>query len=274
MGCVVLSTAPPKYGHYNCKAPSEISIKGLSTGGTKKAYLMYPEAASPTQHFPFLVFGHGDTAGGTETYTGYEPLWKSVCSYGYIIAGPMTCPDTYCQNWYKDLVTTAKTCKEDNSKLNKVLGYTNFTKIGVYGHSMGGAATVHVSDERDLGIVASVGLHPSCWADIDTAESKDVTVPMLWFTGSKDSLVPPSGVWTNFDKDPVKPKVCAEIEGADHFEPTGLGPNREDGYVGAWFDCWIKGNATQCDYFFGDDKTKNICHGGPEMTKCQVDGSK
>ena len=39
---------------------------------------------------------------------------------------------------------------------------------------MGGAATVHVSDEKTLGIVASVGLHPSCWADIDDAESKDV----------------------------------------------------------------------------------------------------
>merc|ERR1712032_116438 len=99
---------------------------------------------------------------------------------------------------------------------------------------MGGAATVHVSDQRNLGTVASVGLHPSCWADLDTAESKDAKVPMLWFTGSEDDLVPPSGVWNNFNKDPIKPKVCAEIKGANHLEPTTYGPNSDRGCV-----CWI-----------------------------------
>ena len=80
---ILNSKAPPKYGPYTCKAPTEITIKGLQTGGSDKAYLMYPEEASTTKHFPFLVFGHGDTAGGTETYSGYSTLWKSVCSYGY-----------------------------------------------------------------------------------------------------------------------------------------------------------------------------------------------
>ena len=119
--------------------------------------------------------------------------------------------------------------------------------------------------------MASVGLHPSCWADIDDAESRDVKVPMLWFTGSADELVPPSGVWSNFNRDPIKPKVCAEIEGANHFEPTTYGPNREDPYVGAWFDCWMKGSANGCGYFFGNNRTDNICTGGPKMTKCQVE---
>ena len=186
----------------------------------------------------------------------------------------MSCPDTYCQDWWKDIETTITYCASENVKLNKVLGYTNFTSIGIYGHSMGGAATIHVSDliENNLGIVASVALHPSCWADTENKdEAKDIKVPMLFFTGSDDDIVPPDGVWRSFNQDTIKPKVCAEIKGANHFEPTELGPNREDAYVGTWFDCFIKGYSNSCNVFFGNNKTNNICTGGPDMTKCQVD---
>ena len=75
--------APPKYGPFTCRAPTEITIKGLQTGGSDTAYLIYPEEANETTHFPFLVFAHGDTAGGNKTYSNYWPLWHSVCSYGY-----------------------------------------------------------------------------------------------------------------------------------------------------------------------------------------------
>ena len=56
---VAYSASPPKYGPYRCGAPKTIPIKGLKTGGKKEAYLMYPEEASATKKFPFLVFGHG-----------------------------------------------------------------------------------------------------------------------------------------------------------------------------------------------------------------------
>ena len=94
---------------------------------------------------------------------------------------------------------------------------------------------------------------------------------MLWFTGNLDSLVPAPTVWEYYNEDPITPKLCAELKGVDHFDCTGIGTNTEDGYVGSFFDCQIKNNNQACSYFWGNNKTANICDAGPEMTKCQVD---
>eukprot|EP00483_Globobulimina_turgida_P007967 UN07983 len=138
---------------------------------------------------------------------------------------------------------------------------------------MGGGATVHVSDNQNIGLVASVALHPAVVDDSDKSESKNVKVPMLWFTGSSDDIVPPSGVWKGFDDDPIEPKICAEIKGATHFDPCDIGKNDEDAYVAMFFNCWIKGDESACEYFYSRGN-KNICTGGPTMTKCQLVGNK
>eukprot|EP00486_Rosalina_sp_Unknown_P001945 CAMPEP_0201577090 /NCGR_PEP_ID=MMETSP0190_2-20130828/23292_1 /ASSEMBLY_ACC=CAM_ASM_000263 /TAXON_ID=37353 /ORGANISM="Rosalina sp." /LENGTH=119 /DNA_ID=CAMNT_0048008723 /DNA_START=282 /DNA_END=637 /DNA_ORIENTATION=- len=107
-------------------------------------------------------------------------------------------------------------------KMDPSLDYADFSKIGVYGHSMGGAATVHVSDRDDLNITCSVGMHPSVSDDSDKNESKDVVVPMIWFTGSSDTTVPPNGVLKGFNADTIKPKIFAEIKGATHTSPIEM----------------------------------------------------
>jgi len=144
----VSSSQPPEYGPYGkggC-AHTTVHIGGLVSGWSEDAIVMWPKKAlEDNTKLPFLAFAHGMTAGGFEAYTGYEKLWDVVCSYGYIIAGPMSCREFYCQRFYQDVITTIQTCKSKGKELTPALGIADFDKIGVYGHSMGGAATVDVS---------------------------------------------------------------------------------------------------------------------------------
>eukprot|EP01084_Bolivina_argentea_P035566 65956_1 len=149
------------------------------------------------------------------------------------------------------------------SKLDPALEYADFSSIGVYGHSMGGAATVHVSDQKDLHITASAPLHPSVVDDTDHSESADVACPSLWFTGNDDTTVPPNGVYTNWQKDKVLPKIFAEIKGATHTNHV----DNEGPYVAEYFDCHIKKSSTACTYFYETGNKNNICTGGMAMTR-------
>eukprot|EP01084_Bolivina_argentea_P024428 45516_1 len=268
---------PPRNGPYKC-SHTEIHVGGYKAGGSQKAYLMWPDEASKSKQFPFLAFAHGKGAGGIGTYNDYNKLWPSVCSHGYIIAGPMSCPNEYCKEFYEDVITTISTCSEKRGSLNVHLNYANFSQVGVYGHSMGGGATVHVSDyggtNSSINVTAAVALHP--WLAHDKnpdgeQESKNVKIPMIWFTGNDDNLVPAPTVYENYGYDPFKPKLFAELKGVNHMDCTSGGPNSEDAYVALFFDCQIKRNTTACQYFWNSNDQYNICSQGPPMTKCQVD---
>ena len=291
---IASSQQPPRYGPWGKSGCTHRSVYvgGYVTGFSQYAVLAYPtKAIENGTTLPFLTFAHGMTAGGYVTYSDYSILWDVVCSYGYIILGPQSCPDVYCQNWYKDVEHTITTAKEKKGQIDPVLNYADFSKIGLYGHSMvntctsachlctystyiqGGAATVHVSDYGpSLGVVASVALHPAVVDDFDKQESADVAIPMLWFTGSADVVVPPGGVWRGFDADKTEPKICAEIKGATHFNCNAIGDNTEDAYVAKYFDCWIKGYEEACSYFYGNH-ANNLCKGGLAMTRCEIVGN-
>eukprot|EP01084_Bolivina_argentea_P204765 349742_1 len=270
-----LSIVPPLYGPYgkdNC-AVEQIEIGGFVAGGSQSAYLLYPiEALKSNISLPFIAFGHGMTAGGNSseegTYSSYVKLLNSVCSYGYIIAAPESCPEKACpESFYKDIITTITTCKSKGTQLSPGLSIADFSKIGIYGHSMGSDATCTIATQaKQYNIVVGAPLHGGCLEDL---ESKKIEIPLLYFTGNKDDIVHPEWVLRSYQNDPLLPKVFAEIDGADHFEPTGLGRNQEDPYVAMWFDCFIKNNSTACNtYFFDSNSKDNICAGGPPMYSC------
>ena len=268
---------PSKYGPFDCISKAEsIYIGGLKTGGSQNGYLLYPKEASASNKFPFLTFAHGMTVGGTQTYSNYDELWDIVCSWGYIIVGPASCPEAYCQDFFEDVITTIEVIYANGTQRNNIFNYVEWDNgVGVFGHSMGGAASVHTTDwgdKNELNIASAVALHPSCDDDIWDSESKDVKSPILWFTGSADTTVPPGTVYDNYKKDTILPKGFVEIKGANHHEPTHGEPNREDSYTAQWFNCFMKNNNTACDYFFDKESDMNICNGGYTMTKCEIDG--
>eukprot|EP01083_Nonionella_stella_P296749 1007999_1 len=237
------SDTPPtwgEYGEYPC-TEKIIEVGGYVAGGSQKAVLLYPTAAIKAKTtLPFIAFAHGMTAGGSETYAAYVNVMQFVCSRGYIIGAPESCPNLYCQRFYDDVITTITTMSTKKGALDPALDYADFSKIAVYGHSMGGAATVHVSDNKDLNITCSAPMHPSVTVDSDHSESKDVAVPTLWFTGSADTTVPPSGVYTGYKQDTIVPKIFAEITGGSHISPIEM----EATYIGEYFNRMIKGDKT------------------------------
>lgn len=269
----VQSGIPPTWGtwgEYPC-AEKEITVGGFVAGGSQDAYLLYPTTGiSNGTTFPFLAFAHGMTAGGDEVITAYINVLQFVCSHGYIIAAPKSCLEIYCDRFYEDVITTITTLSSKTTDIDPSLKYADFSKIGVYGHSMGGAATVHVSNYDNLNITCSVGMHPSVADDANKDESKDVVVPMIWFTGSDDTTVPPNGVLKGYNEDTIKPKMFAEIKGASHTSAIEM----EATYIGQYFDCMIKDDKNACDYFFDDNSENYICNGkGLPMEQCMKEDS-
>merc|ERR1712087_879685 len=100
--------------------------------------------------------------------------------------------------------------------IDPALSFADFSKTAVYGHSMGGAATVHVSDSADLNLTCSAPMHPALAQETNQDESLDMVIPSLWFTGEEDTTVTPSIVYNGFKQDEVLTKIYADFTGASH----------------------------------------------------------
>lgn len=61
-----------------------------------------------------------------------------------------------------------------------------------------------------------------------------------------------------------RPKVLAEISGANHFEPTGFGPNRLSVAEAQFFVCVINKDADSCAAIDG------LCSSGVPFSSCTV----
>eukprot|EP00483_Globobulimina_turgida_P007186 UN07200 len=150
--------------------------------------------------------------------------------------------------------------------IDPALQYADFTKTAVYGHSMGGAATVHVSDSENLNLTCSVAMHPSLAQEQNQNTSMDVVIPMRWFIGEEDNSVTPSIVYNGFKQDEIVAKIYADLTQASHMSMI----DGEAKYIGPYFDCMIKGDTDACSYFFLENGANNICTGGFQMTQCLI----
>jgi CubicO group peptidase (beta-lactamase class C family) len=125
----------------------------------------------------------------------------------------------------------------------------DFNTAGLFGHSMGGGASVHACAETKeaWNAKACVGLHP--WVPyMSPGEASKVKLPIMYTTGSSDHLVPAVSVKGDYNKVTTS-KVYASLKGAGHTEcmDPPLGKGRMTPYVIAFFDCHLKKNATACD---------------------------
>eukprot|EP01084_Bolivina_argentea_P098749 177478_1 len=263
-----LSDFPPrwgKWGEYPCQNKS-VRIGGYVAGGSQNAVLLYPKSAIANGTIlPFVAFAHGMSAGGDRTYPAYMNVLQEVCSYGYIIGAPQSCQVEYCEKFYEDVITTVVTMSTKGADIDPALQFADFSKIAVYGHSMGGAATVHVSDSDNINLTCSAPMHPGLAQETNQSESLDIIVPSLWFCGEEDVLVTPSEVYNGFKQDMITPKIFADITDATHTSDM----DNEAPYIGQWFDCNIRNDQNACDYFFKTGPN-NICTGGFGMTHCYI----
>jgi len=264
-------------GPYSVKHGKILNIPGLSFGKPHSGVIFYPEAKDPSEKFPFLSFAHGTFVGGTlpPVATSYLVDLETVASHGFIIVAPESCPKTECFTAYsKDQLATIAACKA-NPRLHPALASANFDIVGVFGHSMGGMATLGSSgglagvNPEKYNIKAAVAQHP-CW-DIEQRPSS-VSVPIMFTSGSADTICQDGCAEHMYDV--VKtPSILFNVKGATHFEPTDIGKNREDKAVALFFSCWLRNE--NCDEVYGSNGRK-ICTDitGGTLSECKVKGKK
>lgn len=144
------------------------------------------------KQFPLLSFAHGTFSGGTRLITDYVKLLQTVASYGFIIIAPESCPSKECFSGYSaDQLAALAACASTPSLHPACAMVDGSTGTGVFGHSMGAMATVK-SAERSAAsghnIKAAVPLHP-CY-DVWMAPA-EVSVPIMFTTGSADTICSP-----------------------------------------------------------------------------------
>eukprot|EP01084_Bolivina_argentea_P116782 207435_1 len=253
-----------KYGEYPCTNKS-VYVGGYVAEGSQNAILLYPTVAIANKTtLPFIAFAHGMTTGGNLLYPAYENVLQEVCSYGYIIGAPQSCGKAYCQKFYQDVITTIKTLSTKKEAIDPSLAFADFDKIAVYGHSMGGAATVHVADSVDLNLTCAAPMHPALAQERNQSTSMEIGIPSLWFTGEQDTTVTPSIVYNGFKQDLMLPKIYADLTDASHTNMI----DDEAPYIAQYFDCYIREDKDACAYFFDLTYENNICTGGFDMTQC------
>jgi len=267
-------------GPYKANFGKIDKVPGLTKGRPYSAAIVWPTPQSKDEKFPVLSFAHGTLVGSVypESAVAYKQVFEAVASFGFIIVAPDSCPAVECFSGFShDQIAALKAVKE-NPALHPSLATADFTRTGVFGHSMGAMSTI-VSDgggvgkpykPADYNIKAAVSMHTCQDVGIYAAGAD---MPILFTTGSSDKICG-SGCSDRFYGQVKRPsKVLFNIKGASHFEPSNLGDASERYAIAYWFACHVKGE--QCDRVYGTSG-KAICDqlpSGHSLTECKVVGN-
>lgn len=284
--------------HGPYEVPKEdVTVDGYFCGGDQGAVVYYPTDSDKPS--PLISFAHG---GGNKVDPSYKILLEGIASWGYVIIALKSAPDEYCWNETTDQIRIFKW--SETSKFADMIDYEK--KTGLLGHSMGYAGgnkqgegearrgakrraikdmsmnnsssllpnTVHAATHlsannadavTEYNVGAAVTLHP-------VYVTGSSNVPIMFGTGSNDTVVPPSSVKPQYDATNGVAKVYANIEGATHFEPNTVPPNRWTDYSATFFDCYLLGLEDRCDIIFGSLED-SLCSGSEvPMTECESEG--
>ena len=134
----------------------KVDMPGLIAGGDKDALLYYPSFAetAPNGSIPFLSFAHGMATNAEQ----YDDLLTKVTEAGFIILAPRTCPLLFCgEDFSKDQLHAISYARAKGTELDAIISKVDFKRVGIFGHSMGGAATLMSSaNATDNGITVCV----------------------------------------------------------------------------------------------------------------------
>merc|ERR1712176_1633051 len=144
----------------------------------------------------------------------------------------------------------------EKPSLHKALGHVDWTRTAIFGHSMGGFASIlatakALEDPSRYNVKAMVASHG--YIGDATAEAKKVTVPAMFTTGTEDRR---GSVKGQYEACAGSPKVLAEVEGAEHMEPLING--RLNPFDAHFLGCHVLDLKTSCDKITGKG-TNDMC---------------
>lgn len=240
-----------------------ITVGGFVTtnpGGQQDAYLTYPDDAGPNKQYPLVAFAHGDGA-LPEVYTW--AVLNVLADRGYVVISPNSCYTAgggaagWCQDFNEDQARAVEYAYQHRSSqsAHKAIRAVDWSKkVGLFGHSMGGLATLLSASGLSVGeIGAAVALNP--YWDGSTDPGPAVSVPIMYATGEADSVAASKDVETFYDRTPSsKSKVLVDLQSATHTSIVS-DPNFI-GYVAAFFDCHLKdaesSSSGNCGVIYGN----------------------
>jgi len=193
-----------------------------------------------------LNFAHGWTEGGQFTDVNYKDVLETVAAAGYVVIAHHSGLVAECQPIYPaDQLRSLEFIKE-TAEFKSLVDWNS--KVGIYGHSMGGGATGDNAGRSDAiekyNLGAAFLLHP-------VPTRTPTKIPTFYSTGTADTICSPltTEAWS---KTASKPTIFAEMTGATHFEcqssEDGIPcPHGWTNYVVNWFNCHLKGMKKECD---------------------------
>jgi len=250
-----------------------VTIGGLKCDTIQTGTVFYPSDTS--KKYPLLNFAHGWTEGGQFTDGNYKDVLETVAASGYVVIAHHSGLFNECQDIYPQDQQRALAFIKETPKFSNLVDWK--TKVGIYGHSMGGGATgdnaadSSVISKFNLG--AAVLLHPVPRTR-GLLGYKKTLIPAFFATGSADVICAPTTTHA-WSQAATKPTIFAEMSGATHFECQTSEAGRPcpagwTNYVVNWFNCHLKGQSSECA------AANSVCtHPTKPMTstKCQPDNS-
>ena len=173
-----------------------------------KVAIYYPSTIGegverPGETYPLVVFCHGFGA----NYGVYTWLPEWMVPKGYVIA-MIGLPDMLKFSidlgvWQGAVTAAIDFALSENLRNNSAIyGMIDPTRVGAYGHSMGGA-TMFLATAHDRRIKATVSCSPpyfgTIWGEEVIGAARKVNVPMMVIVSNSDKITPPRGASTLYD---------------------------------------------------------------------------
>lgn len=257
IGYVAMGNPSPA-GSYAVSS-SSYDLGGFLCGKQEPTCNIYFPTELEKGPFPIATFGHGM---GGEIITD---LTESVASLGIIVVAPATSGGRCDDNHWKDMLHALAGSKEKTS-LHKALGHVDWNRTAIFGHSMGGFATVLATAEalkspEKYNVKAALASHG--YIGDATSSAAEITVPAMFTTGTEDRHGTVRG---QFQAAKGFPKILAQVEGAQHMEP--MSPGRLNPFDAHFLGCHLAALQSSCDKVYGDG-SDSMCKAN-KMTTCEI----
>lgn len=152
-----------------------------------------------------------------------------------------------------------------NVSLHAALAHVDWNRTAIFGHSMGGYATLLATSEavkepERYHVKAAVASHGYIG---DPSPASGITVPAMFTTGLEDHA---QHLRAQFEACKGRPKILAQVSGAVHMEPQS--PGRLNPFDAHFLGCHVAGLQHSCDKVYGD-AADSLCKAN-NMTICEI----
>jgi hypothetical protein len=223
---------------YQAPGPNQVAALDAYDPASSGRFRVYYPTNAVLKSIPIVTWGNGTGA----TPPVYEPLLKNIASYGYaVVASYSTNTGTG-----KEIVAGIKYMTAVNNDPRSALrGRLDTSKVAAVGHSQGALGTVNADRTSGSGIktIVPIGLQQAY------VTFTGMTGSAFYYGGGNDTICPPQGQINAYNATNL-PAALAIKKGAVHnTEPiiSSVG-----GYLIAWLDFQLKGDAEAAKAFTGD----------------------